>query len=163
MSDGIVSTAERMKAAFDRGFEEPVQDGAEQRLDFVLVVAGKKQVALPVGDLRSIEYGSELVEVPSRVEALLGLSAVRGVVVPVFSLGTLLGGAVMVSEGWKGAPVFAMVEGEEGERLGLGFEKLLQFVRVEAGAVFGGTTVMHEGEMFEVVGVRAVVGRVVGA
>ncbi len=168
-SPNQMRSAERLRTEFDRAFAEPARAAAKDVRDYVLIATGSEQWALPLDGICGIEHDRALVRVPSRRAALLGLAGVRSAVVPVFDLAMLLatgggirqGGAIRQGASRK-APVFALLDAGSTQRVGLAFERLLQFARVGGDALRTNTgsgdarrMLQHEQELYEIVEGRA--------
>jgi chemotaxis signal transduction protein len=158
-----LSSAERMRAEFDRSFAEPLKRAAAGARDFVLIAAGGTQWALALEGLCGIEHGRALVPVPSSRASLLGIAGVSSTAVPVFDLAALANGVrSQAAAGVGRTPVFAMVEAGDGEdgpghRVGVAFERLLQFARVSPEALLrpahgvARPTLQFEDELYTIV------------
>ena len=158
-----IRSAERLREEFDRAFAEPAREAGVGNRDFVLVATGGEQWALPLDGICGIEHGLQVVRLPSSRASLLGVAGVRSAVVAVFSLGALVGSPGVAAE--SGRPAFALLEsGETGQRVGVAFERLVQFARVSAESVFEGgefgCSLRHEGELYTVVETRELLRRI---
>ena len=167
-----IESAARQREAFDRSFTLPVRAPAELQ-SLVLLRAGEQAYALPLDHVLSIEHERKILTAPSRAAALVGLSAVGGAVLPVFSLAALLTGtAASMSDEWFRAPVFAVLEAPEAgaleaaaRRVAVAFERPLHFVRVEQEALNQGSnnmteTVEHEATLYTVLRASALLERI---
>jgi chemotaxis signal transduction protein len=83
--------AAAMRAAFDRSFAEPATPVAAAHEALLAVRIGGQARAIALADIRAIHVDRRLATVPGPQPALLGLAAVRGVIVPVWDLRALLG------------------------------------------------------------------------
>ena len=166
-----LTSAERMRAEFDRSFAEPARQNAADARDFVLIAAGGTHWALALEGLSGIEHGRPIVPVPSSRDALLGIIGVSSTAIPVFDFATLanaaLANAGVANAGRRspsaGArkPVIALLEliagsHDAGQRVGVAFERLLQFARVPAAAILQSTqntrpTLQFEDELYTIV------------
>ncbi len=177
-----IRSAERLREEFDRAFAEPAREAAVGSRDFVLVATGDEQWALPLDGIRGIEHDLQVVRLPSSRASLLGVAGVRSAAVPVFSLAALVGasgqsgpsGVPAGSGAWSGRPAFALLEsgvpGERAERVGVAFERLVQFARVPAENMFEGVrdaafgcSLRHEDELYTVVETRELLRRILAA
>lgn len=162
-----IESAAKQREAFDRTFTLPIREPANLH-SLALVQAGGHPYALPLQHVLGIEHERSVITAPTRVASLVGLSSVGGSVLPVFSLAALLyASAAPMSDAWFRTPVFAILEtaGASGTqasrgRVGIAFERPLQFVRVEQEAfhqVAGGSaqTVEHEATLYTVLNVSA--------
>lgn len=82
---------ERLRREFDHSFSRP-RSGEVRKTEWVVVLGlGGGRVAVRIDQLGAIHSGRKVVQVPSENAALVGLAGVRGRVVPVFDLASLLG------------------------------------------------------------------------
>lgn len=88
---GSLDNAEELRRQFDSVFKAPLAPRATDIASFLAVRIGHDEYALRVHEIQSFVAARKVVPVPSTVPALLGLAGIRGVVVPVFSLGALMG------------------------------------------------------------------------
>lgn len=111
-----------MRRAFDESFAAPQRDD-EQSVEHMLAVevAGDR-FAVRVADISGLTIAKgTILRVPSRAPELLGITGIRGVVVPVFSLAALLGISPaaghprwLVLCGGRQAPIALAIERVEG-------------------------------------------------
>ena len=169
--DQALHSAERLRLEFDRTFSEPIRETASDARDFVLVLAGGMHWALALDGLHGIEHDRPLIPMPSSRAALLGMAGVGSMAVPVFDLAALAHArhpashpAVQPSSqpaaGRRSIFALLELEAEQGgtaQRVGVAFERLLQFARVSAesvlqpaGASTARPTLEHEQELFTI-------------
>lgn len=87
----LESQVAEMRRLFDDSFAHAIPgQGAETEPMLAIIVEGER-FALRVREISGLAELREVVPVPSRVPELLGLTGVRGIVVPVFSMAKLLG------------------------------------------------------------------------
>jgi len=141
--EGGRDTARRLRAEFDGSFASAPVQTQQAAHEFVLVQCGGRACGLQVQDLRGLERVGSIVAVPSSAAALVGLATLRGTVVPVFSIATLLGLAVP-DETREDDDLVALVDvlsaggkaEREGEIIALTFERVHKFVRVATAQVY---------------------------
>lgn len=85
------SPVARMRAEFDRAFAEPLPPRAEGLERLLAVGLGDGDYALRLSELAGLSAGKALTEGPGRAPGYLGLTGLRGVLVPVWDLAQLLG------------------------------------------------------------------------
>jgi hypothetical protein len=105
-----VSRASELREAFDRGFAAAPAAEPGWRHELLRIELGGEPYAIVLADLASLHVDLEIVPVPTRAPALLGVIAVRGAIVPVFDLRRLLGIAATRPPRWlaiAGANAFA--------------------------------------------------------
>jgi purine-binding chemotaxis protein CheW len=87
----LTRTAAELKRAFDESFAAPVPEASAAPISLLLVRIGTGRYALRMADLTGVEVGRRIVPLPAEDPALLGLAGIRGRLVPVYCLHTLLG------------------------------------------------------------------------
>lgn len=87
----FLAKVEELRAAFDGERAKPVSVQGEEFESLLAVRASKDGYAVRVSEISGLVAGKKIVEVPSTVSGFLGLAGARGVLVPVYSLATLLG------------------------------------------------------------------------
>jgi chemotaxis signal transduction protein len=110
------ATADALRREFDRSFAVPAGGGAEDTLDLLALRVGGDAYAVRLTDVTGLLVDRRLVPVPTHMPAFVGLIGMRGGVVPVWSLGALLGyGSDRETPRWM------MLIGERGGGQGLAF------------------------------------------
>lgn len=105
-----MSRASELRDAFDRGFAAAPAIDKGTRHELLRIELAGEPYALALADLSSLHVDLEIVPVPARTPALLGVIALRGSIVPVFDLRLLLGLAATRPARWVavvGASAFA--------------------------------------------------------
>jgi chemotaxis signal transduction protein len=85
------TTAEALRAAFDRSFAESQAKDAVSQVDLLAIRSGEHEYALRLSEVLAVHTDRKLVAVPGPMPELLGLVGLRGLVVPVYDLRQLLG------------------------------------------------------------------------
>lgn len=135
----VSARAAELARAFDRSFTEPVRPVSDDFDDFLAIRAGGAVYAIRVRDVAGLTVDRKIVPLPTSEPALLGIAGLRGGVVPVYSLATLLGGAPIAE-----APRWLLLVGA-GAPLGFAFDQFDGYVRVPHAEVSsGGEAAMHE-------------------
>ncbi|HTA21594.1 MAG TPA: chemotaxis protein CheW [Polyangia bacterium] len=126
---GSVS-AEALRRAFDHGFAAPARVHSEDAVDLLALTVGTERYAVRLGDVGGLLVDRRLVALPATVPEFLGLTAIKGGVVPVWSLSALLGyGADHAPPRW-----LILVGGRSrGETLAVAFERFDGHLRVPRG------------------------------
>jgi chemotaxis signal transduction protein len=108
------ATAAELRAAFDAAFARPRGAGAEDAVALLALRVGGEPLAVRVLETAGLMPARRIVPVPSRRPELLGISGIRGAVVPIYGLARLLRRADDGEPRWI---VLAAAGGEE--RVGL--------------------------------------------
>jgi chemotaxis signal transduction protein len=111
--DRARDTAQELRDAFDAAFARPAEAPATDRVSLLALRVAGERVAVRVLETAGLIPARPIVPVPSRRPELLGVSGVRGAVVPIFSLARLLGRADDAAPGWL------VLAGEGADRVGL--------------------------------------------
>jgi purine-binding chemotaxis protein CheW len=144
-----LATAASLRAEFDAAFAEAADAaGTPSTEDVVGIRLGAEPYALRLSELRRIHAARAIVRVPSRVPELLGIAAVRGIVVPVYDLAALLGRPFATRPRW-----IALTRGADA--VGLAFGELEGHERVDD-TVVAGTHVHAAGTVRAIVDIAAV-------
>ena len=115
--------AEDLRQAFDRAFAEPERVADVGGLDLLDVRIGGDGYALQIRELGGLFSGRKIVRLPSPLPEFLGLTGLRGGIVPVYSLRDLLGYPA------GGDPRWIVLAGF-GRPLGLAFDEFLGHLRL---------------------------------
>jgi purine-binding chemotaxis protein CheW len=123
MIDGdaeVASKATALRDAFDRSFAEPPPAAPEASTDLLGIRIGVTSYALDLSEIVAVFADRRIVPLPSAAHGFLGVATLRGDVVPVYGLGSLLGHAgadeqprwlVLAGRGPFAAFAFDAVEG----------------------------------------------------
>jgi chemotaxis signal transduction protein len=96
----IEGKAAELRQAFDRSFASPPSDAAAEVDDLLTIRVAGDPYAIRLRDIAGVVSGRRIVPVPSATPDLLGLAGIRGGVVPVFGLGSILGYGATDAPGW---------------------------------------------------------------
>jgi purine-binding chemotaxis protein CheW len=105
-----MTRASELRDAFDRGFAAAPAVDPGTRHELLRIELAGEPYALVLADLSSLHVDLEIVPVPARTPALLGVIALRGTIVPAYDLRLLLGLAATRPPRWlvvAGAGAFA--------------------------------------------------------
>ncbi len=95
-----LSLAIKLHDEFDRAFALPLAARATDRHHLVAIRIGPHPYALTLADIASLHTDRAVVPVPGTLPEWLGISGIRGEVVPVYSLAMLLGYARDATARW---------------------------------------------------------------
>ena len=95
-----MSTARELRRAFDAGFAAAIGSDEVAREDLLAISVGGHPHAIRLGEITGLVVDRPIVQMPSRIPALLGLASSRGAIVPVFDLAALLGLPRATSPRW---------------------------------------------------------------
>jgi purine-binding chemotaxis protein CheW len=91
-SSKLESKIEEMRRLFDESFAVAPHEHVAELEPMLAITVDAGRYAIPLREISGLAVLTEkIVPVPSRVPELLGLTGVRGIVVPVFDLAGLLG------------------------------------------------------------------------
>lgn len=97
----IASTAAELRLAFDRSFAVSPPQASQEVEELLTIRVAGDPYAIRLRDIAGVVAGRRVVPVPATTPDLLGLSGIRGGVVPVFGLASMLGyGQAPDSPGW---------------------------------------------------------------
>jgi purine-binding chemotaxis protein CheW len=113
---GGTGAAAALRAAFDASFAAPPAGEAGARVALLAIRAGGEPAALRVLETAGLLPARRIVPVPGRRPELLGVSGLRGSLLPVFSLARLLGRSEAGDE-----PRWVALAGVDQARVGLAF------------------------------------------
>lgn len=115
--------AEQLRHTFDQGFQVPPPPPAEQAEELLCLEVGEARYAVRLGALQGVFEMDRLTFLPSSSPHLVGLAGLRGEVVPVFDLASLLGRPRASGARWllasRGEPPLALAVAELAGRVRL--------------------------------------------
>jgi chemotaxis signal transduction protein len=127
MNDAHLSvSAAELRAAFDESFSRETDRDGEAPQELLLIRVNETEMALRVRDTARIMRCPPLTVMPSRNRALAGLAGVRGALVAVYGLSSLVGDARPSRIG--GWIVLCAAD----KSVALQFDELVAYVRVSA-------------------------------
>jgi purine-binding chemotaxis protein CheW len=91
MDEALTALLTRLRDDFDSSFARRPVDGAAAHVDVLCVRIGERPFALRVDEIAGVVTGRRIVGLPGSSPALLGLVGLRGALLPVFGLASLLG------------------------------------------------------------------------
>lgn len=121
-------SAAALRQAFDRSFAEPPSVDAAALHDLLDLRVGSARYALPVTDLSALMADTKITPIATPVPALLGITALRGTMLPVYDLGAVLGVAPEPAPRW-----IAVAAGRT--PVGLAFARFEGHLRVRADSI----------------------------
>lgn len=127
-----MNRAGELRRAFDASFALAPDAAAADHVDLLAIRLGGAPFALALAELASLHADQAITRLPSRAGALLGLTGIRGAIVPVFDLAQLLGA------GTSSAPRWLAVAAQG--RIGLAFERLDAYLRAPRAAIAAATS-----------------------
>ncbi len=148
----LSATADQLRRAFDRSFAAVERVDSGDGLDVLAVRVASGRYALRVSELAGLFKDRAVTPVPSPDPDLLGLAGLRGTIVPVYDLRSLLGQP-------RGEPPRWLVLAAGPETLGLAFDGFEGQLRVAREDIAG--TDAAEGALGQAVRTGAVVRRIV--
>ena len=86
--------AARLRSAFDHSFALPATASTSDVVDLLSIRIAGDPYAIRVRDIIEIATQRKIVPVPAAARDLLGLAGIRGAIVPVFGLASILGYAI---------------------------------------------------------------------
>jgi purine-binding chemotaxis protein CheW len=136
--EGANGTAAELRQAFDRAFAEPPGAPAEPHEALLAIRAGGAAFAVPLAELTALFVDRRVTRLPSLVPDLLGVAGLRHEVVPVYSIGSLLGGPRS-----DGVPRWLVVT-RGSQAVALAFDRFDGYLRVPRSAILPPTDAAQE-------------------
>lgn len=96
----LAGRVEMLREAFDRSFAQPPVLEAARTEDLLAIRVAGNPYALRVAEIAGLFADKAVVPVPSAVPELLGVSGLRGAIVPVYDLAVLLGYPAQAAPRW---------------------------------------------------------------
>src|ERR1035437_7130077 len=87
----VDSTSAKLRQAFDRSFALPPSQASQEVEDLLTIRVAGDPYAILLRDIAGMVAGRRVVPVPAVTPDLLGLAGIRGGIVPVFGLASILG------------------------------------------------------------------------
>lgn len=87
----VETTAAALRREFDLAFASPIAPSVADVEDLLAIRVAGDPYAIRLREISGMMAGRTVVPVPSRAPGLLGLAGIRGNVVPVFGLSSILG------------------------------------------------------------------------
>jgi purine-binding chemotaxis protein CheW len=122
-----------LRRAFDATFAMPARR-RDPDAGFLAMRVGRDACAMRLHDVRALVADKRIAPLPTPVPELLGLTGIRGDIVPVYSLAALLGD----DGGRAGVPRWLVLVGDQ-EPIGLAFEEFEGYLSVAKGEVHRAT------------------------
>jgi chemotaxis signal transduction protein len=85
------SRAAELRQAFDRSFALPPPQAVQEPEDLLAIRVAGDLYAIRIAEIVGIVAGRTVTPIPAAASHLLGLAAIRGEIVPVFGLASILG------------------------------------------------------------------------
>lgn len=150
-ADPLAASLEEIRAAFDASFAVAPAGPPADDVPLLTIRVANDVVALRVHETLGLLKAGKIVAVPSRRPELLGVTGVRGAVIPVYSLARLTGRgegetprwivlALCPPAGRADGPGAGAEQSGAGARVGLAFAEFQGHVRVPPGAIHAATS-----------------------
>ncbi len=123
------SKATKLRHAFDRSFALPPSQASQEVEDLLTIRVAGVPYAIFLRDIAGIVTGRRVVPIPAVTPDLLGLAGIRGGIVPVFGLATILGYAPD-----PGSPRWMIICGAE-EPIALAFSDFESYLQLPTSAL----------------------------
>jgi chemotaxis signal transduction protein len=127
-----IDRAGEMRQAFDHAFALRASVAAADVEDLLAIRVAGEAYAVRVRDIIEIATKCKVVPVPAAAHDLLGLAGIRGAIVPVFGLASILGHAQ--------EPVRWIISCSSHDPIALGFSELEGHLRVARSSIYANTT-----------------------
>lgn len=96
----LADRSQELRLAFDRSFAAPAHLDTTPRENLLAIRAGSQVLALRLSEVGGLFADKKITRIPGRVATLLGIAGFRGVILPVYDLGMLLGQAKAKASRW---------------------------------------------------------------
>lgn len=159
----LQTKVDEMRRRFDESFAAPVRELTRDTEQMLTIITAGERFAVRLRDISGLTtLSGRLLPVPSSVPELLGITGIRGAVVPVFSLAAMLGLRP------SGEPVhWLLLCGGKQAAIALAFDAMQRHIEVARSEIFNGEaefarryvieTARHEGVLHAIVNVPAIV------
>lgn len=122
--------AAAIRRAFDQSFAEAPRPWAEDTEELLGASVDGGSYLLRLREVTGLSARPRLVPIPSPMTEFIGVMGLRGSVVPVYSLGALLGHPSLAED-----PAWVFLIGQGGATLGLGAREFTGHLRLARGAI----------------------------
>lgn len=129
LTERLAARLTTYREAFDYAFAKPADAPRENLVDVLLFRLGSAAFAARLSQLNGLRTFNRVVPMPGSSPLLLGIIGVRGEIIPVFSLASLLGCSADGSGHW-----LALCNGTE--PVGLAFDEFLGLHRVRSADLY---------------------------
>jgi len=151
-----------LRTSFDEAFELPPRAQSRDEETLLAIESGGTPLALRTAELLRLEARRKVVPVPAACADLLGLAGVRGKLVPVYSLASLLGLRAGGEERWLVLCGGDQSGAASADSIALAFAALSGHAQVSRGEIFAvnedARPIVHASELVRLGGVtRALV------
>ena len=89
-----------LRDAFDRGFAAAPPPPAPPHTDFLCLRIGGEPAAVVLAEIASLHADLPIVALPTRAPELLGVAAIRAVIVPIYDLAVAVGATTTGAPRW---------------------------------------------------------------
>ena len=87
----LASRATELRRAFDHSFAVPADDNRHEKVDLLDIMLAGQPYAIRTAEIAGIHLDLEVSHVPGPLPELVGITAIRGALLPVYDLGIVLG------------------------------------------------------------------------
>lgn len=163
ISDAVGQRVRTLRQEFDAGFAREPSGAAVETCDLLAIRVAGEPYALLVEDISELAQGRKIVPMPSRRPDVMGVAAIRGTLVSVHSLASLLGHGSDEAR----VPWLAVCLNSEGIALAFGLLERLHRVRTGDVSRSDGSSVRMGavrlgGQSRPIVNVRSIAGAIDG-
>ena len=123
----ISDRAAELRRSFDMSFAAPARRDVPAAEDMLVIHVAEVPYAIRLACVLGLHADCAITPLPTPVPELLGIAALRGAIVPVYSLGGLLGHAVLRTPRW-----FVTTRAGRDGLLALAFECFVRQARIAA-------------------------------
>ncbi|MBX9348608.1 chemotaxis protein CheW [Chromobacterium piscinae] len=141
----LTGSAASLREEFDRSFSLAPASPAAGSVNLLTIRIGTEPYAIRLADIRGLHADRSILELPSPLPELLGVTNFRGQIVPVYQLAALLGKAAGAAPRW-------MVLAKASAPLALAFEAFDSHICADAGQLIASADAAGQGRPRE--GVR---------
>lgn len=124
----LTGRAQALREAFDRSFAQAPAPAPVRPEEFLAIRVADNLYALRVDEIAGLFADKVVAPVPSEVPELIGVSGLRGAIVPVYDLATLLGCPPRASARW-------LVLARSREPVAFAFERFERHLHLPRGAL----------------------------